>query len=133
MKGGVHFLLSLHISAETYTAPKILGQSFFLQLPEFGIGSYWLIECSVEDPSQPVTVFVKVDHTQFPFREVKKGDVVTIQIRSTIGGFVLSKSFDDRTNFISTSENAKNVIYPSISKNCQILRQYTVSIVGRGV
>lgn len=51
--GAHHFLLSLHISAENDIAPRILGQSLYLEYPWFALVSYWLIDCFVDDARKP--------------------------------------------------------------------------------
>lgn len=137
LQGAVHYILSLHVSGEADTAPRKLGQEFFMQYPEFGIGSYWLMDVYVENAKQPLTVNLwgysgKKDQakkkilksTSFSVTQLKPGDVATIHIRSTRGGFLVTTSFDDSVNFITTSAETENLIYPGVSQNCQILTQY---------
>lgn len=129
MEGGYHFLLSLHMSMEAGTTTK-LGQSFFLYEPSCGIGGYWIMEVVVEDPTQPLVIKIQIKKTdpktvnaEFPLNNVKRDAEVSINIRNTNGGFLVTTTFDDTTKFISSPE-PKSYIWPSTSPNVQILRQY---------
>lgn len=130
MMGGVHYLVSLHFSTESDTPPKDLPQESYLTTPGFGIGSYWLNYCSVEDVSQPLKVTMKRTATKvfgdidLPLANVKQGDEVTIHIRSTSGGFLVSRNFVKTTNFIPGVDKTNNHIYPQLSANCKILKQF---------
>lgn len=131
--GAPHLLLSLHISAETDVTARPLGQQFYLENPWFAIGGSWLIECSVQNVNTPLDVNLwfykdgKLNTTgsaKFPLRNVKQGDVVTILIRSSRDHFVVTSSFDNNTITVIGLAGSGNPIYPSLSNNCEILRQY---------
>lgn len=139
MTGGVHYLVSLHFSKDTDPQPVDLGEECYITNPGFGIGSYWLIYCSVEDASKPLKVAIKRNKdgdygdTDFPLANVKQGNEISVHIRSTRGGFLVSTNFAKTTNFIPGSDKSNNNILPKISANCKIRRQLAVRIAQRAL
>lgn len=139
MKGaGDYYLVSLHCSVDTDTTPTTFGQGYYLKYPWFGIGSYWLIVCVVEDINKLLLVTLTLEYGKddnanvaFPLINVKNGEEVTVCIRSTRGGFVVTTTFDDKAKFIRGMDGWQNVILLSISNNCKIRRQYAEQGVHR--
>lgn len=132
MKGSVHFLLSLHFSSDTDDTPRKFERKDWLINPPFGISSHWIIEASVDDATKPLTVSLNQDANDpskdvtalFPLGNVSKGDMLTIFIRSTRGGYLVGTSFDKTTHLVAGTSPRDNYIRPSISDNCTIYRQY---------
>lgn len=126
MQGAVHYLVSLHVSLDTDKTPTILGRHFYMYSPECGITSYWYMNVKVENAGSPLIVKIKDDSlkTEFPLKNVKQGDVVSVHIRSTRGGFLVSITPHGATQFITTPPGSQNYIYPIVSDNCHVLRHY---------
>lgn len=131
----VHPLLSLHISDELVNNSKFpstyLGQKYYMHGPVLGTGSFVTINCIVTDTTKPLSVWIEVSNVggpveaQFPLTGVQKNDEVVIYIRSTLGSWLVTTSFDSATRSINQSSyKREHFIRPSLSDNASIVYQY---------
>lgn len=131
IKGNSHYLMSLHASDELEANPDFpkhyFGQNYYFGHPALGISSYWIMDCIVNNKDLPLKVNIVggKQEAKFSLQNEKRGDEVTIYIRSVLGGWQVTTSFQDTSVYIKhKSANHQNYIYPSISTNCNILTQH---------
>lgn len=142
LRGGTHFLLSLHLSDEIPANPNFPTTNFGIEYDlgniVLDIGSYWIMECIVIDPNKPLLVHVYLfcrgthyyGETQFSLANVRRQSDITIFIRSVKEGWVVTTSFDGTVKLIGKEPKTHDrCLRPAVSKNCQILTQHVVSII----
>lgn len=135
MAAGNHYLLSLHLSDEMENSPNYPATqmtSYYLYDPVLGPGSFWIMNCTVVDPAQPLIVYIRLDdagsrygEADFPLSSVNPNGRVIIYIRNSRGAYLVTTSVSTETKRIENlSVQLRNHIQPSVSANCQIMTQY---------